>query len=82
MKEFTEANSYIIPKWCRMHSSDHFDGVGGCWGISTGLVREGGRDYCRTCGFYRKNFDGPCQRSDMLAIVFGLGRDRYLAGRK
>jgi hypothetical protein len=38
-----------------MHPMDHFDGMGGCWGISYGLVAEQGRDYCRTCTFYRKN---------------------------
>lgn len=47
-------NSYSVPRWCRMAISDHFDGMGGCWGISQGCVEEKGRDYCRNCCFYSK----------------------------
>lgn len=47
-------NAYMVPRWCRMHITDHFDGMGGCWGVSSGLVAEQGRDYCRTCAFYRR----------------------------
>lgn len=47
-------NSYTVPRWCGMHPMEHFDGMGGCWGISQGCVAEQGRDYCRLCSFYRR----------------------------
>jgi hypothetical protein len=50
----TTKNAYMVPRWCRMHPMDHFDGMGGCWGISHGCVAEQGRDYCRCCTFYRR----------------------------
>ena len=51
---FNHKNSYTVPRWCRMPISDHFDGMGGCWGVSQGCVEEQGRDYCRNCGFHRR----------------------------
>lgn len=44
-----------IPNWCCMCYSDHFDGMGGCWGISHGLVKQQGEPYCSTCEFYDLN---------------------------
>ena len=44
---------YTIPYWCGMHMIHHFDGMGGCWGISYGLVFEKGREYCKQCDFYK-----------------------------
>ena len=46
---------YSVPRWCRMHPMEHFDGMGGCWGIHYGLVDRDGRDYCKRCAFYRRN---------------------------
>ena len=43
---------YHPPTWCRMHPLDHYDGIGGCWGISGGCVREQGEAYCRECEFH------------------------------
>ena len=37
-----------------MAPADHFDGMGGCWGIDSGLMEKGGEDYCKTCEFYNK----------------------------
>ena len=46
---------YCIPfKWCNMSPGEHFDGIGGCWGISGGDVLEKGRDYCKGCKYYRE----------------------------
>jgi len=44
---------YTVPKWCGMHPFEHFDGMGGCWGISYGMVFEQGRPYCKGCDFYK-----------------------------
>lgn len=44
---------YTVPYWCGMHPIEHFDGMGGCWGISYGLVFEQGRSYCKGCTFYK-----------------------------
>lgn len=46
---------YCIPIWCRMHPLAHFDGMGGCWGISNGCVLEDGEDYCLDCEFHKDN---------------------------
>lgn len=32
-----------------MISGDHHDGIGGCWGISHGLVAAHGDTYCAGC---------------------------------
>ncbi len=45
---------YEVPYWCGMRGSDHFDGLGGCWGISHGLVHEQGRSYCKSCTLYKR----------------------------
>ena len=44
----------LIPSWCHMPETSHFDGMGGCWGISHGQVEEKGELYCITCEFYNK----------------------------
>lgn len=46
---------YCVPTWCRMHPLAHFDGMGGCWGISSGCVLEDGEDYCLDCEFHKDN---------------------------
>ena len=46
-------NFYCIPKWCNMHPYEHFDGVGGCWGIMYGYPVKEGEDYCKGCEFYK-----------------------------
>lgn len=38
-----------IPAWCRLPLSDHHDGLGGCWGIAHGLVRETKGKHCEGC---------------------------------
>ena len=48
---------YTVPYWCGMHKDDHFDGMGGCWGISSGFVFEKGRDYCKCCDLYKTTLD-------------------------
>jgi len=54
LKAVTE-DYYCIPfKWCNMSPGEHFDGMGGCWGISGGDVLEKGRDYCKGCKYYRE----------------------------
>lgn len=40
---------YCIPCCCNMHPYEHFDGAGGCWGISSGRVFE--KDYCNSCEY-------------------------------
>lgn len=50
-----EKKFYTIPYWCGMHKDDHFDGMGGCWGISYGYVFREGRDYCKCCDLYKAN---------------------------
>lgn len=52
MTTFTHQNSYTVPRWCRLPIPDHFDGMGGCWGVSFGRVGREGRDYCKCCPFY------------------------------
>lgn len=42
-------NSYIIPHWCEMGIGDHFDGMGGCWSISGGMVVKNGGAGCSQC---------------------------------
>lgn len=46
-------NSYIVPHWCSMGVLDHFDGMGGCWGVSCGAVARYGEDYCKGCDEYK-----------------------------
>jgi hypothetical protein len=54
LKAVTE-DYYCIPfRWCNMSPGEHFDGMGGCWGISGGDVLKKGRDYCKGCKYYRK----------------------------
>lgn len=40
-----------IPHWCNMHPSDHFDNMGGCWGISSGKVENSNGEHCNGCTF-------------------------------
>ena len=44
----------VVPKWCQLPPSEHQDGIGGCWGISHGLVEAKGEPYCVDCEFYAK----------------------------
>ena len=46
---------YCIPKWCRFHPYAHFDGMGGCWGISGGDVLKKGERYCKECDYHQDN---------------------------
>lgn len=62
---------YTIPYWCGLSMRNHFDGVGGCWGISSGMVAEQGRDYCRGCGFYKKNYR-KLDMDEFLAVGAGM----------
>jgi len=48
-----EKKDYTAPAWCRMHPLEHADGMGGCWGISYGLVKEQGENYCVGCEYHR-----------------------------
>ena len=45
----------MIPTWCRMSQSSHQDGLGGCWGISQGMVAEQGEEWCKPCDLYNKD---------------------------
>ena len=47
---------YVPPQWCNLSIAEHFDGAGGCWGISNGLVATGGMKYCRSCDYCSKNW--------------------------
>lgn len=46
--------NYEIPVWCRMNLEAHADGMGGCWGISGGFIKEMGEKYCKGCEYYRR----------------------------
>lgn len=52
---FIRKRYYCIPNWCRMHPLSHFDGMGGCWGISSGQVLTGGEQYCLNCEYHKNN---------------------------
>ena len=43
---------YTIPLWCTLPRLEHFDGLGGCWGISSGEVRLKGEEHCKNCEYY------------------------------
>ena len=45
----------VIPHWCEMSFGDHFDGMGGCWGISHGEVADKGEKHCQFCQFHYAN---------------------------
>jgi hypothetical protein len=49
----------MVPAWCDMPATDHLDGMGGCWSISHGLVRNRGEANCTGCEYYRRDAD-PC----------------------
>ena len=51
-KEELIKNYYCIPHCCNMHPYEHFDGMGGCWGISGGDVLK--KDYCNGCEYNKK----------------------------
>lgn len=75
--------SYCIPLYCRMPANDHLDGMGGCWGISHGLVKKNGRDYCRECCFYRRNAERVEPFTAMGQIMDGVryrNRGKFMAG--
>jgi hypothetical protein len=44
----------MVPPWCDMPKSrmGHGDGMGGCWGIASGLQALDGERYCLRCEFY------------------------------
>ena len=52
--EPTDKDYYCIPKWCRMPPAGHFDGMGGCWGISSSKVFQQGKRYCMKCEYAGK----------------------------
>lgn len=49
---------YVIPDWCEMPPAEHHDGMGGCWGISHGMVAERGEPYCESCEFHKAKRKG------------------------
>jgi hypothetical protein len=49
--------NYLIPDWCHLDMASHTDNMGGCWGISHGLVKEQGEPYCKTCEYHRDNVE-------------------------
>lgn len=53
-----------IPAWCGMDHRDHHDGLGGCWGISHGLVAERGRAYCEGCDHCTDPAGGHANRGE------------------
>jgi hypothetical protein len=48
--------------------NEHFDGIGGCWGISSGLVEKGGEGYCKACEFYNK---GETAKTPLIEVDNG-----------
>mgnify|MGYP003396336849 CR=1 FL=1 len=65
---------YCIPKWCRMPPMGHFDGMGGCWSISSGLVLAKGEIVCRKCEYYEKQMRNPPGRHALRGLRL---RTRY-----
>jgi len=47
----------LIPQWCEMSFKNHFDGMGGCWGIHHGEVAKKGEEHCFSCEFHHVNRD-------------------------
>lgn len=54
--KFRKYDKSEIPKWCVMPLSEHFDGIGSCWGISYGYVAKFGEKHCKTCDYYNKKW--------------------------
>jgi len=53
--------NYKIPEWCSLSIKSHFDGVGGCWGISEGYIIRKGENYCIQCEYHKsKNISKLC----------------------
>ena len=49
-----KANGYEIPDWCNMSIWAHYDGMGGCWGISEGHVNKDIEGWhCVGCEYYK-----------------------------
>jgi len=46
-----KANGYEIPDWCNMSIWAHYDGMGGCWGITGEYVKKKGKTYCVGCEY-------------------------------
>ena len=47
------AAGYVIPPYCTLPIvGGHADGIGGCWGISSGQQPERGEEYCVKCEYY------------------------------
>lgn len=49
-----KANGYEIPDWCNMSIWAHYDGMGGCWGISCGHAKKEGKKYCMGCEYCKR----------------------------
>jgi len=45
---------YITPRWCGLSYEEHYDGVGGCWGVSHGFVEKDGFCHCWKCEYVNK----------------------------
>ena len=52
---------YTIPEWCGLPLNDHFDGIGGCWSISSGRITN--IDGCKDC---------DCLRADGFVNIYNL----------
>ena len=66
---------YCIPKWCRFHPYAHFDGMGGCWGISGGDVLKKGEEYCKKCDYHQDNAQESIEGGTPVGRIIGIGYD-------
>jgi hypothetical protein len=55
IRRHLKAEGYVIPVWCCMSTLDHADGMGGCWGITSGRVAKQGEIYCLRCSFHKNS---------------------------
>ena len=62
---------YCIPKWCRFHPYAHFDGMGGCWGISGGDVLKKGEEYCKECDYHQDNVKELIESDPLASRIVG-----------
>ena len=51
-----KVNPYIPPQWCKLSPMEHFDGMGGCWSVSSGMVQDEGFKRCETCEYVIKDY--------------------------
>jgi hypothetical protein len=56
--EDLKQHGYEIPKWCNAPLINHNDGMGGCWGISSGYLRDSGNEWCESCEYFKKRYSG------------------------